>query len=232
MRPLAPWIARLALLGSLFATPSALAREHNHGAWLTAGLKGPIGRSEDTRWNYVLHGEYRAYDAFDGLRYSVMRVGAGYRLDHGFSLLGGLDRHHSRLVAGGSLTEVRLWQAVQWKHRFDNDWSFSARARIEQRDFDKRDGTYWRFRTKLGLDIPFSTRDNLAWVLSVEPFFQVHNPNGSNAGMNQVRSFVGLNIDTGEHASVEVGYLNQYGRVRDGADIINHMLQVNLRFSQ
>ncbi len=224
-------IALAALFSAALTTP-ALAHENYFGGWLTAALKGPIGNAEESSWQYLLHGEYRAYDEFDGIRYSVMRVGAIYSLDNGFSVSGGYGRHHTRLVAGGSVTENRTWQAVEWKHRLDNDWVFSARTRLEQRFFDGADGARWRLRQNVKLQIPFQQHENLDWIFSVEPFFQVYNPRGNDGRIGQIRSFAGINVKTGGKSRVEVGYLNQWGRVRNGEDLVNHMLQVNLRFSQ
>lgn len=224
--------ATLAIPLSIVCSHHAQAREHDVGGWLSAALEGPIGAAEDTPWEYVLHGEYRAYDALDGIRYSVLRAGMGYDLGGGWSISGAYDRHHTRLVEGGSLTENRLWQAVEWKTDLDNGWTFSTRSRLEQRHFDGRDGLRWRFRQNAKLKIPFRSQDHMDWIFSVEPFFQVHNPDGSSGGLGQVRSFAGINFDTGDHSRIEVGYLNQWGRVRRGEDLVNHMLQVNFRFSQ
>lgn len=221
-------IASLCL--ALSAHSAAL--EHEGAVWASAALKGPIGsRESGTHWQYRVNGEYRAFEALDGAQEGILGAGIGYRLNDSFRLWGGYARHRTHLDGRYIAKEHRVWQALQWSANLDNGWDLSTRSKLEQRFFEGREKPRWRFRQAVKLSAPLENHSGVNWIVAVEPFIQLYNPNGSTQGLVQNRTFIGLGLRSNRHTKMEVGYLNQWLRNRRGEDLVNHILQLKVNFS-
>ena len=76
--------------------------------------------------------------------------------------------------------------------------------------------------------MPVRRGGKLSGVLFVEGFYAVNSTDwGARAGVDQVRSFVGLSIPFGKQVNLEPGYLNQTV-FRRGPDRVNHVASLNL----
>jgi len=205
----------LAVLATSVATP-ALADDPQ--AWATvnlqAGLGGNVrGASETT---------LRAGDArgFYEVEQSLM---LGYKANKQVTLWAGYV--FNPLYNHGSLTttEHRFRQQVT----FDNiarlgPMKLSARVRLEERWRDNLPGTGWRLRPYVKLSTPIHGKTNLNFTH--ESFVNL-NTTGFQRQSGYERSRMGVTISTpiAKNVTIEAGYLNQHGFVRNGPDTDDHV---------
>jgi hypothetical protein len=215
--------AALALIAAGAASP-ALADDTQ--AWgtvtLQAGLGGPIRgssetvlRTSDAKGFYELEQNLMlGYKANKHVTYWL-----GYTLDPQYN--------HGTL----NTTEHRFRQQVS----FDNiakvgPFDLSARMRLEERWRDNTGGTGWRLRPYVKLSAPIVGKTKLN--LTHESFINL-NTTGfqKQSGYERWRTGVSVSTPIAKNISVEVGYLNQHGFVRNGPDTDDHVANLGLTAS-
>lgn len=147
----------------------------------------------------------------------------GYRLNKTVTLWAGYV--HDPLYSGGDFTvmEHRAREQVT----FDNiaklgSGKLSARVRMEQRWREGVDGTGWRLRPYAKLSFPI--KDKIALNLSNETFLNLNTTSFQRqSGLDRMRNLVTISAPLGKKVTADVGYLNQYGFVRDGTDTMDHV---------
>ena len=98
----------------------------------------------------------------------------------------------------------------------------SARFRMEQRWRESIDGTGWRMRPYLKYSLPLRGKTSL--TLSNETFVNLNTTAFQRQdGLDRMRNMVGVNTPLLNNVSLEVGYLNQHGFVRNGEDTSDHV---------
>ncbi len=220
------------LLGLLeFASPNVWAIEQESGAWLVGLFSGSFGPDDNpSRWRYALQGQFRDFSLGDGVRQGVIRGGLGYQLSSKVTLWGGYAYYHTDVKNVGTAYENRIWQQVNWTMG-RGDWgTFKSRTRLEQRYRENREGMGLWLRQQFRADIPVPARDDLSFILGLEVFFHLRDTDWADKGFIQNRVFIGLGYKASPRVRVEVGYLNQFFRVREAPDLMNHLAIVSFRF--
>lgn len=213
-----------AALAATVTSTAALADDTQ--AWgivtLQAGLGGPIrGSSETVLRTSDAKGFYEieqnlmiGYKANKHVTYWL-----GYTLDPQYS--------HGSLT----ITEHRFRQQVS----FDNfaqlgPVKVSGRMRLEERWRDGLGGTGWRLRPYFKLALPIHGKTNLNFTH--ESFINLNT-----TGFQKVNGYdrwrTGLSVSTplSKAITIDVGYLNQHGFVRNGPDTDDHVATVGLTAS-
>lgn len=104
---------------------------------------------------------------------------------------------------------------------------FSARARLEQRWRDGLTGTGWRLRPYLKASMPLTGKATLNFThesfvnLNTTTFQKV-------SGYDRMRNAVSVAVPLNKQVSVDFGYLNQLGIVRNGPDNMDHAMTVGV----
>jgi hypothetical protein len=155
----------------------------------------------------------------------------GYRVAKNVTLWAGYV--HDPLYAGGDFTvmEHRIREQVT----FDNaarlgSGKLSARMRLEQRWRDGVDGTAWRLRPYLKYSLPL--RGKTALNFSSEPFIDLGTTSFQKVdGLDRVRNLVTISTPLSNRLSGEIGYMNQHGFVRRGADTSDNIAYFALSIS-
>jgi Protein of unknown function (DUF2490) len=106
--------------------------------------------------------------------------------------------------------------------------SLSSRTRLEDRFARGASNMALRARSQVKWSKPLSKNGPNA-VLWVEPFYSFNRTSAVRPGIDQVRTFAGVNFKLSKHAEIDVGYLNQYLNRATG-DRSNHAISVSLGF--
>lgn len=124
--------------------------------------------------------------------------------------------------------ERRLRQQVT----FDNvakigPFKANARLRVETRWRDNAAGTGWRLRPQAKLSMPIAGKTALN--LSHESFINLNTTAFQKAaGYERMRNAISVSTPLAKAISIEVGYLNQHGFVRNGPDTDDHVATLAL----
>ena len=111
------------------------------------------------------------------------------------------------------------------------DWgTFKSRTRLEQRFREHREGTGLWIRQQFRSDIPVPARDRFSVILGIEAFFHLRGTDWADEGFIQNRVFIGMGYKASPRIGIEVGYLNQFIRIRESPDLMNHLAIVSFRF--
>jgi hypothetical protein len=157
----------------------------------------------------------------------------GYRLTKAVTLWGGYT-HDPQYTAGHfTVMEQRLREQVT----FDNvvklgPGKLSFRMRSEQRWRENVAGTGWRARPYVKYSVPLAKGSKTALILSSETFVNLNTtPFQKQPGLDRMRNLIAISTPLSKKIGLEIGYLNQHGFVRDGADTSDHVASVSLSFS-
>lgn len=105
-----------------------------------------------------------------------------------------------------------------------------ARLRMEQRWRENADGTGWRMRPYLKYSIPMRGKTSL--TLSSEVFVNLNSTSFQRQdGLDRVRNLIAINTPLLKNVTIEAGYLNQHGFVRDGEDTSDHVASLSVSAS-
>ncbi|KQN89795.1 hypothetical protein ASE95_16580 [Sphingomonas sp. Leaf231] len=215
----------MASIATLFAAQPALAEDDIQG-WAAVTASGAV-RGDLFVW---LEGQARFTDDLGGGTQFLLRPAIGARIARDAHVVAGYAYVRTD-PRGGTLTnEHRPWQQVQFAPvRLGSGAPLViSRTRLEQRMVEGRDGTGWRLRQMVRLQVPIGQPGGLQAVATTEGFFNLNNTRwGVRDGVDQWRTFVGIGFPVMPGARLEPGYLNQ--RVnRPGADRVNHILSATL----
>ena len=219
----------VALVASLVAAiiPVA-ARADDTQNWETVTVQVALGGP----WRVSNETVARSSDAkgFYELENNLM---LGYKLNKHVTLWAGYTHDPQYLHGDFTVMEHRARQQVA----FDNilkvgPASLSGRLRLEERWRDGIAGTGWRLRPYAKLTLPIANHGKTALVLSHESFLNLSRTSFQKAsGEDRMRNFIGINTPLVKHVNLEVGYLEQHGFVRAGADTDDHVASVGITAS-
>jgi hypothetical protein len=207
------------------------ATEHETGVWVVGAVSDAFGTDDEpSRWRYMVQGQLRSFSLLDGTRQAVIRGGLGYQASPDVRLWGGYAFYHTHVVHVGSADEHRFWQQVDWTMGRWGWGTLKSRTRMEQRIRENRDGTGWWLRQRFRADIPIKKKEGLNFILAAEAFFHLRDTAWSNEGFSQNRLIVGLGYRVSPGLGIEVGYMNQYYRIRNLPNLMNHLAILSFRF--
>ena len=216
--------AAAALATALLAPPARA--EDDPQAWAAVIATGTV-RGDLFLW---LEGQARAIDDVGGGSQIVLRPGIGARIGRDAHAIAGYAFVRTDPEGGRVTCEHRPWQQVQFVPLRGPGGTplLISRTRLEQRMVEGRDGTAWRLRQFVRLQLPLKPAPGLQLVAFTEGFFNLNATRwGVRDGVDQWRNFVGLGFPVLPNARLEPGYLNQRIR-RPGEDRVNHVLSATL----
>jgi hypothetical protein len=220
-------ISSAVLLAAILATP-AHAREDRQ-LWASASASVKLS----DRWRISQDWVARFSNNRNGLYEIEVATLVGYKLGKSVTAAAGYV-HDPQYSAGDfSVMERRTREQVT----FDNVAAFaggklSARMRAEQRWRENVDGVGWRLRPYLKYSLPFKKGGKTSLTLSNETFLNLNTTSFQRTqGFDRMRNLVAINTSLAKSLSLEAGYLNQHGFVRNGNDTIDHVASVALALS-
>lgn len=180
-------------------------------------VKAYAGTSDFQIWTPVyltvnftdkIQGWYEAQPRFGDdasqLNQLLLRTALGYKFADHWSLWQGYAWTPN--IEPKYKTENRLYQQLLYSQKFPAI-NIMSRTRLEERWIKDVPGTAVRFRTLLRGQVPLADQGRWAFVVQDEIFFNLNSPtNGPDGGMDQNRTFVGINRSVNEHLNVDVGY--------------------------
>lgn len=217
--------AGLLAAGALLAATQAHAEEDMQ-AWGAVTANGVV-RGDLFLW---LEAQGRATDDVGGGSQILLRPAVGARIGRDAHAVVGYAYVRTDPLGGTLSNEHRPWQQVQFVPLRLKGGAplLISRTRLEQRMVEGRDGTSWRLRQFLRLQVPLDKRGGLQAVAFTEGFFNLNTTNwGARSGIDQWRTFVGVGFPVAPRMRLEPGYLNQRV-VRAGDDRVNHVLSATL----
>ena len=216
-------LAGTALAATLAATP-ALADDTQAWGTLTinGAISGPIRGSSET----VL----RTSDA-KGFYEVEENLMVGYKANKHVTYWLGYTFNPQYTHGSFTTTENRFRQQIS----VDNfaklgPVNVSGRVRLEERWRDGQAGTGWRLRPYIKFSLPIHGKTNLN--LTHESFINLNTTGFQKvAGYDRWRTGVSISTPLSKQVSIDVGYLNQHGFVRNGPDTDDHVATVGLTAS-
>jgi hypothetical protein len=183
------------------------------------------------RWRLSEEGTVRFSDRRNGLYEIESNTLLGYRLNKVVTLWAGYT--HNPQYFGGDFTimEHRAREQVTFDgFAMVGKGKFNGRIRLEQRWRDGLDGTGWRVRPYLKYSLPIAGKTALN--LSTEPFFNLDTTAfQKQSGLDRVRNLVTVSTPLTRNLTGEVGYMNQYGFVRNGPDTSDNIAYFGVALS-
>lgn len=209
----------------LFAAASARASDHDEQVWTS--LTASTGLSSRLDATLEVHARYT--DEVSRLGQLLVRPSVTLRLPRSFSLTAGYVYFRNDPRGGAVMHEHRAWEQVAYTlRRADSGPLITGRTRLEQRFRVRSNDTGWRVRQQLRFQSPIRRGEQVAALVWNETFIGLNGTRwGARAGLDQVRTFIGLNIPIAKGLAVEPGYLNQTV-FRPGPDRINHIAAANV----
>ena len=177
-----------------------------------------------------LEGQARATDGVGGGSQFIIRPAIGARVGRDAHAVVGYAYIRTDPEDGTLTNEHRLWQQVQFAPLRTKGGAplVISRTRLEQRMIDGRDGTIWRLRQFIKLQVPIASVNGLQAVAITEGFINLNSTRGgARQGLDQWRTFGGFGFPVARRARLELGYLNQR-IIRPGDDRVNHVLSTTL----
>ena len=102
-----------------------------------------------------------------------------------------------------------------------------GRVRMEERWREGRIGTGWRLRPQVKASMPFVGKST--FTVSHESFINLNTTSfQTTSGYDRMRNAASVNVPLAKNVSVDVGYLNQHGFVRNGEDTSDNVLTLGL----
>ncbi len=218
------------LKGSLFAVSAFVLLASAQGAyaaddaqvWTAIAAAGRV--SGDVIWAFDAN--TRFYDNASYLAHAQVRGLIGLEVAPKVAIGLGYSYVRNENAAGRVTHENRVFQQGTYALFNAGTVKFSGRTRLEQRWFSNVDGVTWRFRQQLKMAIPLEGPKGLQAVVHSEAFFLLNDPSHrAPKGINQVRTFAGLDIPLARDLRLEAGYLNQ---TLTYTNRTNHVLSMGL----
>ena len=170
------------------------------------------------RWRLQEEGTARFSDGRDGFYEIEANTLLGYRFNDTLTVWAGYTHNPQYADGEFTVTEHRFREQVTADGIVKiGKGKLNARIRMEQRWRDHVDGTGWRVRPYLKYSLPIAGKTALN--LSSEPFINLNTASfQARTGLDRMRNLVSLSTPLTKTLGGEVGYLNQHGFVRGGAD--------------
>lgn len=213
------------VMAALLVLAAAPAQAQDDGqAWAQFLAQGSI-KGDLIFW---AEGQARLTDAARGTQI-IIRPAIGLRLARDTTAHIGYAFVRTDPANGTATSEHRIWEQLSFPIvRNGRGLYVWGRSRIEQRMFEGRRDTGWRLRQFVRAQMPLQRGGKVSGVIFAEGFYAANSTDwGARAGIDQVRTFVGLSIPVNKQINLEPGYLNQM-IFRRGPDRTNHVASINL----
>jgi hypothetical protein len=210
---------------AMLIVPQAALAEDDTQAWAAVIASGTV-RGDLFLW---LEKQARAIDDIGGGSQIVLRPAIGARIGRDAHAVAGYAFVRTDPANGAVSQEHRPWQQIQFAPiRLANGAPLLvSRTRLEQRMVEGRDGTSWRLRQFIRLQVPVNAT-GMQVVAFTEGFFNLNTTRwGVRDGIDQWRNFIGIGFPVLPRARLEPGYLNQR-LARPGDDRVRHILSATL----
>lgn len=215
------------LIASVNASPAHARQDRQLWTGASASVK------LNDKWQLNQEVQTRFSDKRNGL-FQVQAVTLlGYKINRSLTVAGGYV--HSPLYTEGEFQVVE--RRARQQITVDNVAQFaggkvSARMRVEQRWRDNVEGTAVRMRPYVKFSRPLKSGSKTSLNLASEAYVNLNTASFQRTeGFDRMRNAVSLNTKLSPKLSLEAGYLNQYGFVRNRDDTIDHVATVNLGLS-
>ena len=215
----------LFVVSALAAATPAMANEDRQ-SWQTFNVSVALPD------NFKLSSEtvFRTSDAkgFYEIEENLM---AGYKLDKHITAWLGYTHDPQYSHGDFAVIEHRIRQQVNVENfAVIGKVKLSARMRLEERWRDGAIGTGWRLRPYIKATAPFIGKSSVA--VSHESFVNF-NATGFQkvTGYDRMRNAISVALPLNKNFSVDIGYLNQHGFVRNGPDTSDNVLTLGLSVS-
>lgn len=194
---------RAAPLALLIAAPAGA---QNLQPWPTLQLQVPVARQ------LSVSGESVQRLSADDRRPGQWRLRGyvNYQPSKRLTLSLGYGRLVTYQAAGTNGLENQVNEQALWEPGRLAGIRLLSRTRLEQRFQRGDDAVSWRLREQLRGEWPVGGKTAPSLVLWSEPFVVVHATRLAPGGLSQIRTFAGVSVPMGRHATAEFGYLNQY----------------------
>lgn len=215
------------------AMPAAAEVDQNVGGWIVVTEQRSLGFVHDklSAFQWWFDTQVRFLDARDGFAQALFRPGLGWSFSDQGSLWVGYNYFVNRPPGDGPwFWEQQVWQQFSWSEpsgAFTRFW----RTRLEERFVEGQDDVGVRLRQLFRTSIPIREGSRFSVVGWDEIFFHLRDTDwGANAGLDQNRFFIGFawRIDQKAHASMEIGYMNQYVDAAVNPNVVNHVISWTL----
>jgi hypothetical protein len=112
------------------------------------------------------------------------------------------------------------------------DVIFSTRTRLEERLLPNRQSPSFRFRTRIGIEVPLDSVRNWWFILNDEMFFNVNDAGAANLrpGLSENRAIAGFRTKLAPGIGLEFLYQNNWVNRDTAFDDLKHCLLLNLAF--
>jgi hypothetical protein len=213
------------VLGASAASPAVAAEDSQ--IWTAGSVSLPI----NDKWKLSEEVVARFSDNRGGLYELELTTLLNVKIVKDVTFAAGYVHNPQYADGDHTVTEHRAREQVT----FDNvakigAGKLSARMRMEQRWRENGDGTGWRARPYVKFSLPIQGKTSL--TVSNETFVNLNTTNFQRQnGLDRMRNFIGINTPIAKSLSVEFGYLNQYGFVRNGDDTVDHVASIAASFS-
>ena len=197
--------------------------------WTTASATVKLA----DKWRLSQEVVARFSDTRKGLYEIESNTLLGYKVTDNVTLWAGYT--HDPQYAGGDFTILE--RRAREQITIDNfakigRGKLSARVRMEQRWRENIDGTGWRARPYVKFNLPLREGGKTALVLSSETFINLNTTAfQARTGVDRMRNLIAINTPLTKTMTLEAGYLNQHGFVRNGEDTSDHVASVSLSLS-
>lgn len=191
---------------------------------------GSVAVKLSSEWSLSQDVIARFSDKRNGLYELETNTLLGFRVSKNLMLSGGYT-HDPQYSAGHfTIMEHRAVQVVTVDQIAGiAGGRLSGRARFEQRWREGRSGTGWRLRPYLRYTLPFHKGGKTALIWSEELFVDLNRTGFQTVrGAERVRSLVGISTPLTKKLTVDAGYMNQHGFVRNGRDTSDHIASISL----
>lgn len=212
---------------ALAALPAPAAAGDDTQLWTGAAATVKLGG----RWRASQELVVRFSDRRDGLYEIESNTLIGYRFGRRTTFWAGYT--HDPLYAGGHsiAIERRAREQLTVDGAKMGPGMLSLRLRLEERWRDGVAGTGWRLRPFARYSLPLG-RGGSALVFSHESFMNLNRTGfQSRGGEERMRNAIAVSVPLAKGLSAELGYLNQHGFVRGGADTTDHVATLMLNLS-
>ena len=210
----------LAAAAALLASSAPAATVEDAQAWINLTAMGSI----KDRAIYFVEVQPRVAEDRPHLPALLLRGGLGWKFSDAVSLYAGYLH-----VVHPDRNEERPFAQLSWSMADLAGGRLSSRHRLEHRRVSTGSDVGWRLRAMLRYVHPLGPPRRPRALVSVEPFVAFDETDwGQRRGLDQVRTFAGLEVPLKGKSTIEIGYLNQAINGPGAADRMNHVASLSL----
>ena len=223
-------LIRGALVASVaaLAQPAAAETTHDEQAWVNLTAMGPV--SGDLV--YFAELQPRIGDGVSRVDQLLLRGAVGLKISPAVTVYQGYAHIVTPVEGGRDVNEERSFQQLNLALGKPWEGELSSRTRLEQRWRSNGSDMGWRLREMVRYERPLQPSSNAVNALvSAEAFLALNDTDwGGQAGFDQLRSFVGVEVPLSGKSTAELGYLNQLINQTGGRTRMNHVASVSVFF--